>query len=817
MNLQKPNSNDVTQTNNRAKTVVPSSGLCTRCIDGCTGNCEIFQAAFRGRELLYPGPYGTITAGGDKDYPVDYSHLNIQGYAVGAKGLPEDVEGGPDTTLFPTVNTETEIGCNHKVMMRMPIFTGALGSTEVARRNWEDLVVGAAIAGVTIVCGENVCGMDPQAKLNRHNRVVESPEMRRRVEQYRRWYEGYGDLFVQMNVEDTRFGVAEYVIEKLGVETVELKWGQGAKCIGGEVKAETLERALELQRRGYLVTPDPSLPTSQAAFKAGALRQFERHSRLGFIDQEVFMKEVERLRKLGAKRVTLKTGAYSMRELAMAIKWSSDARIDLVTIDGAGGGTGMSPWRMMVEWGIPTFYLEAMTYELCSELAARGAYVPDIAIAGGFSTEDHIFKALAMGAPFVKAVCMGRALMIPGMVGKNVGIWLKEGKLPKTVARHGSTVEEIFVNYEVLREKYGEAVNELPLGAIGFYSFVDKLRVGLQQLMAGSRNFQVSAISRNDLMALTDEAARVSGIPYVMDAYREEAERIIHAGTRHPVLSEFFVREYEEKKTMIVVKAGGGEGLDMEAVCADIAELVAQGEKVILVHGCSHETNVISEKLSHPPRFVTSASGYISRYTDRETLEILTMVTAGRINKLLVERLQQLGVNAIGLSGLDGRLLEGKRKSALRIVESGKRKVLRGEYSGRIERVNVELLQTLVKAGYVPVVAPLAISYEGEGLNVDGDRVAAAIATALNAEKVIILTNVPGLLRDFPDESTLISHIPLAYAQEHLDRYAQGQMKRKLLGAIEALHEGVDQVIIADGRVAQPLHRALSGQGTVIR
>jgi acetylglutamate/LysW-gamma-L-alpha-aminoadipate kinase len=193
------------------------------------------------------------------------------------------------------------------------------------------------------------------------------------------------------------------------------------------------------------------------------------------------------------------------------------------------------------------------------------------------------------------------------------------------------------------------------------------------------------------------------------------------------------------------------------------------------------------------------------------------MVVGGRINKLLVERLQRLGVNAVGLSGLDGRLLEGKRKSALRIVENGKRKVLRGEYSGKIERVNVALLKTLLEAGYVPVVAPLAISYEDEALNVDGDRAAAAIGSALKAQKVVILSNVPGLLRDFSDESTLIPHIPLTRAQEYLERYAQGRMKRKLLGAIEALDDGVGQVIIADGRVAQPLHRALAGQGTVIQ
>jgi glutamate synthase domain-containing protein 2 len=219
-----------------------------------------------------------------------------------------------------------------------------------------------------------------------------------------------------------------------------------------------------------------------------------------------------------------------MRELAMAIKWCSDAKIDLLTIDGAPGGTGMSPWRMMEEWGVPTFYLQAMTYELCQKLAAKGKFVPDIAIGGGFSTEDHVFKALAMGAPFVKAVCMGRAMMIPGMVGKNIGLWLQQGEdaLPNTVSQFGTKVEEIFVSYETLVSKYGKKIiDEMPLGAIAIFTFSDKLKVGLQQLMAGSRNFTVPSIGRADLMALTEESAKISGLPYVMDAYREEAMKII--------------------------------------------------------------------------------------------------------------------------------------------------------------------------------------------------------------------------------------------------------------------------------------------------
>jgi glutamate synthase domain-containing protein 2 len=429
------------------------------------------------------------------------------------------------------VDTETAYGDKHKVKMRVPVFTGALGSTDVARLNWEHFAAGAAIAGISLVCGENVCGIDPELKLDSKGKVADAPDMKRRVTHYRDWHEGYGDLIVQLNVEDTRFGVAEYVVRELGVETIELKWGQGAKCIGGEIKIDELDRALELQQRGYLVTPDPSNPAIQAGYHDGAIKAFERHSRLGFIEQEGFMAEVERLRGIGAKRVTLKTGAYQMRELALAIRWASDARLDLLTIDGAGGGTGMSPWRMMMEWGVPTFYLEAMTYELATRLAAKGAYVPDLAIAGALSTEDHIFKAIAMGAPYVKAVCMGRALMIPGMVGKHIGLWMQNGDaLPRTVSQFGNKVEEIFVSYEELVDKYGKKrVAELPLGAIGIYTFADKIKVGLQQLMAGSRNFRIDTISREDVFALTEEAAKVSGLPYVMDAHREEAYQIIDA------------------------------------------------------------------------------------------------------------------------------------------------------------------------------------------------------------------------------------------------------------------------------------------------
>ncbi|MGC8805013.1 MAG: FMN-binding glutamate synthase family protein [Candidatus Ratteibacteria bacterium] len=531
MNLQRPNANEATGTKNRSRDVAPNSGICTVCREDCTGLCEIFKASFRGREALYPGPFGEITSGCDKQYPVDYSHLNIMGYALGAKAINE---ANPDKAIFPEVDTTAVYGHLYPVRMRMPIFTGALGSTDIARKHWESFAVGAAISGISLVVGENVCGIDQQLEVDKHGKVIRSPEMERRIKIYKQWQEEYGDIIVQLNVEDTRLGVAEYVVEKLGVESIELKWGQGAKSIGGEIKIKDIERALGLQRRGYIIVPNPSNPSVQEAYKKGGIKEFERHSRLGFIDEEEFVRSVEYLRRsVGVKRVSLKTGAYGPRELAMALKWSSSARVDLVTIDGSGGGTGMSPWRMMQEWGIPTFYLQSLAYQFAQKLVRKNMWIPDLAMAGGFSTEDHIFKVLAMGAPYFKAVCMGRALMIPGFVGDNIQKALtgsghgKWEKLPPAVSKYGTKPEEIFTTYTMLENKYGKKMKEMPLGAIAIYTFVDKLKTGLSQLMAGARSFRLDSLHREDVVALTEEASKISGITYVMDAQRKEAERIL--------------------------------------------------------------------------------------------------------------------------------------------------------------------------------------------------------------------------------------------------------------------------------------------------
>lgn len=266
---------------------------------------------------------------------------------------------------------------------------------------------------------------------------------------------------------------------------------------------------------------------------------------------------------------------------------------------------------------------------------------------------------------------------------------------------------------------------------------------------------------------------------------------------------------------MLVVKIGGGAGTQIAPAAADLAGLIRAGRRVVLVHGASGETNRLAERLGKPPRFVTSVSGIESRYTDRETLQIFEMAYCGKANTEVVEAFQTRGVNAVGLSGLDGRILEGKRKDTITVLEGGKRKVLRGDYTGKVERVNAGLLTLLLDHGYLPVVCPPAASYEGEAVNVDGDTAAAMLAAALSATEFVMLSNVPGLLRDRADPASLIPRIPARAVPEHMP-LAHGRMKRKLMAAEIALGAGVRRVILAGANVEQPVTAALEGRGTVI-
>jgi glutamate synthase domain-containing protein 2 len=484
--------------------------------------CEIGKSAYRAAEVLYPQPFGIITAGAEKDYPYDLSHFSIMGTAVGAHGCEAD----SDKATFEKVTIEQTIGRDKSIKLKVPFVMGGMGSTNVAKQNWEGLAVGAAISGSILTVGENVCGMDDDSEI-KNGRVVRSKDMEMRVGLFKNWYDGYGAVVVQANVEDTRLGVQEYALNKLGIEAVELKWGQGAKDIGGEVKIKNLKKAQELRKRGYIVLPDPEDPNVIAAFEKGSFKEFERHSRLGMVEEESFMKRVEQLRKAGAKYVFLKTGAYRPADLARAVKYASKAKLDMLTVDGAGGGTGMSPWRMMNEWGIPGVEIWSLTYQYAQQLTQQKEYVPDIVYGGGITFEDQIFKALALGAPFVKAVDMARSPLAAAMVGKTIGKRINESQIPVYVERFGNSIEEIFVTAPELKRKYGKKFTELHPGAIGVYSYFTRLSQGLRQLMAGNRKFALSYITRDDIAALTKPAAEISGISYVMDVDKDEVGKIL--------------------------------------------------------------------------------------------------------------------------------------------------------------------------------------------------------------------------------------------------------------------------------------------------
>jgi len=525
MALTKINASAATLSKNRTEGAINSlSGMCATCVDGCVGMCEIGKSAYRGHEIIYPQPYGIITSANEKNYPVDLSHFTILGGVVGAQGI----EANSDKAIFSNVSLETTIGRDKKIKLRMPAIVPGLGSTAIAKNNWEGLAIGAALAGIPLTIGENVCGMDPKSEIVK-GKIKHSPELEWRVNLYKKWQQdGYGAIIVQANVEDTKLGVHEYAISELDVDAVELKWGQGAKNIGGEVKIKDLKRAQLLKKRGYVVIPDPNDPEIIKAFEKGNFKEFERHSRVGMVTEDAFLKRAEELRDLGAKHVFLKTGAYRPVALAQALKYASKAKIDLLTVDAAGGGTGMSPWRMMNEWGVPEVELHSLLYKYADKLAKKGEYVPDIAIAGGFSFEDQMLKGLALGAPYFKLIGMARAPLAAAMVGKTIGKKIDENMVPVYVQRFGDTKEEIFVTAPDLKRKLGKNFEKVPTGALGVYTYMERLNQGLRQIMAGCRKFSLEYVSRDDIAALTKESADISGIPYITDVDDKEVDKILN-------------------------------------------------------------------------------------------------------------------------------------------------------------------------------------------------------------------------------------------------------------------------------------------------
>ena len=265
---------------------------------------------------------------------------------------------------------------------------------------------------------------------------------------------------------------------------------------------------------------------------------------------------------------------------------------------------------------------------------------------------------------------------------------------------------------------------------------------------------------------------------------------------------------------MITIKIGGSVVDNLHPTTISDIKRVAESEGVVLVHGGGKEVTKVCEQLGKEPRFVTSPSGIKSRYTDKETAEIFTMVMSGRINKTIVRMLQQNGINAIGLSGVDAKVIEAERKKKLLIVnEKGRKQAIDGGYTGKISKVNAGLIKSLLDQGLTPVISPIAISEESEFLNVDGDRAAAYVAGAIKSDKVLFITNVDGLLMD----DKLVQKLTLAEAKEIRPKIGPG-MEKKILAATEALDMGVKEALIGNGQKENPISSAISHDNcTVIR
>ncbi|SCG69384.1 [LysW]-aminoadipate kinase [Micromonospora halophytica] len=266
---------------------------------------------------------------------------------------------------------------------------------------------------------------------------------------------------------------------------------------------------------------------------------------------------------------------------------------------------------------------------------------------------------------------------------------------------------------------------------------------------------------------------------------------------------------------LTVVKCGGNPSVDSAGICADVAGLVAAGQSVLVVHGGSGEITRLAGKLGIPQRTLVSPDNVATRYTDPATLEVVVLALAGGVKPKLVAELSRLGVPSVGLTGLDGGMLRARRKSVVRSVVDGKTILIRDNLSGRLDEVRPRLAETLLQSGFVPVVSPPAADEHGHPVNVDADRAAAALAAALGADRLVLLTGAPGVLTDPGDDTSVLDtyEVPTTGAP---GRFARGGMALKLIAAREALAGGVASVRIADGRVPGPVSRALAGSGTAV-
>jgi len=478
------------------------SGMCAVCAGDCVGPCEIGLSAIRGSEAIRPFSANRDQFASEKRYPLDFSHFNINGRVFGALGLPAD----PDEATFPKADISSSFGIANAVPITAPFILPAM-----SKLAWKEYFAGAAISGVPVVIGEDVLAKDAGRVVD-GRRIVDLPLLSEMVSAFKRYQRGFGDIMLQANVDDDNHGVLEYAIEGLGVTSVELKFGQAAKGIQGMGRVPDIRDALRFKELGYIVLPDPTDPAVAEAYERGVGPVFEKIGKLPMWSPEELVRRVAELRSRGAERVCFKSGPFDPRDIATILEIASEAGVDLVTIDGAGGGTGNSPSKMMNEWGMPTVTLEVILCRILSRLAQAGRPLPPIAIGGGFATEDQIYKGLALGAPYIGMIAIGRAAMAAASVGRQVGEALRKGTVPKEYARFGSSIEEVFADLRMLKAEYGDEASGIPTGALGLYSYLNRVTVGLKQFMALNRKFALQYISRDDIVPLTELSAKATGL-----------------------------------------------------------------------------------------------------------------------------------------------------------------------------------------------------------------------------------------------------------------------------------------------------------------
>lgn len=492
------------------------SGMCAVCTVNCTGTCEIGLSAVRGSEAIYPFETDINQFASEKDYPLDFSHFNINGRVFGASGCPEDAYAA----TFPKADISMEFGISGKIKLNAPIVLPAM-----AKLNWRDYYSGAALAGVLVVIGEDVVAKDKGLVLE-NGKVASAPLLEEMVAAFRQYYRGYGGIILQGNYDDENLGVLDYAICKLGVKSVELKFGQAAKGIQGMGRVKDIEAALKFQSMGYLIYPDPSDPVVADNYRNGKGQVFEKIGKLPMWNEDILVNRVQELRSLGAEHVCFKTGPFDPNDMLRILKIASKAGVDLVTFDGAGGGSGNSPCKMMNEWGIPTVNMESILYSMLKRMKEKNYPLPQVAVAGGFAMEDQVFKGLALGAPYINLIGIGRAAMAAAMAGKQIGDLIDKGSIPNEYQRFGATKEEIFGDVRELKVIYGERASEIPSGAIGVYSYINRIAAGLKQFMALNRKFSLNYIDRSDIVSLTEIAARVSGLETYSDITEKALDNI---------------------------------------------------------------------------------------------------------------------------------------------------------------------------------------------------------------------------------------------------------------------------------------------------